>query len=44
MQELLEWLEFIEDTEDTRQPSKVLHPLKNILVIMLFAMLANADD
>ena len=44
MQELLEWLEFIEETEDTRQQSKVLHPLKNILVIMLFAMLANADD
>lgn len=44
MQELLEWLEFIEETEDTRQRSKVLHPLKNILVIVLFATLANADD
>lgn len=44
MQELLEWLEFIEETEDTRQQSKVLHPLKNILVIVLFATLANADD
>ena len=43
MQELLEWLEFIEETEDTRQQSKVLHPLKNILVIVLFATLANAD-
>ena len=43
MQELLEWLEFIEETEDTRQRSKVLHPLKNILVIVLFATLANAD-
>lgn len=41
MQELLEWMEYI---EDTRQQSKVRHTLKDILVIVLFAELANADD
>ena len=38
MQELLEWMEYI---EDSRQQSKVQHTLKNILVIVLFATLAN---
>ena len=41
MQELLEWLEYL---EDGRQQSKVRHRLKDILVIVLFATLANADD
>lgn len=41
MQELLEWLEYV---EDERQQRKVRHTLKDILVIVLFATLANADD
>lgn len=41
MKELLEWMEYI---EDTRQARKVRHKLKDILVIVLFATLANADD
>lgn len=41
MQELLEWMEYI---EDSRQQSKVRHSLKDILVIVLFATLANTDD
>ena len=41
MKELLEWMECI---EDSRQQSKVRHKLKDILVIVLFATLANADD
>ena len=41
MEELLEWMEYI---EDVRQLSKVRHSLKDILVIVLFATLANADD
>ena len=41
MQELLEWMEYI---EDGRQQAKVRHTLKDILVIVLFATLANADD
>ena len=41
MQELFEWMEYI---EDTRQQTKVRHTLKDILVIVLFATLANADD
>ena len=41
MQELLEWLEYL---EDGRQQSKVRYPLKDILVIVLFGTLANADD
>ena len=41
MEELLEWMEYI---EDVRQTSKVRHKLKDILVIVLFATLANADD
>ena len=39
--ELLDWLEYI---EDDRQQRKVRHTLKDILVIVLFATLANADD
>ena len=41
MQELLDWLEYI---EDDRQQRKIRHTLKDILVIVLFATLANADD
>ena len=41
MEELLFWMEYI---EDVRQPWKVKHSLKDILVIVLFATLANADD
>ena len=41
MQELLDWLECI---KDDRQQRKVRHTLKGILVIGLFATLANADD
>ena len=41
MKKLLEWMEYIEDVRQTR---KVRHKLKDILVIVLFATLANADD
>lgn len=41
MNELLEWMEYI---EDNRQQTKVRHKLKDILVIILFATLANAND
>lgn len=41
MQELLDWMEYI---EDDRQQRKIRHTLKDILVIVLFATLANADD
>lgn len=41
MEELLDWLEYI---EDVRQARKVRHKLKDILVIVLFATLADADD
>lgn len=41
MQELLEWMEYI---EDKRQQTKVRHKLKDIIVIVLFATLANVDD
>ncbi len=41
MKELLDWMEYI---EDIRQSRKVRHRLKDILVIVLFATLANADD
>ena len=41
MEELLQWLEYIEDIGQER---KVRHSLKDILVIVLFATLANADD
>lgn len=41
MEELLEWMEYI---EGVRQTSKVGHKLKDILVIVLFTTLANADD
>ena len=41
MNELLEWLECI---EDIRQERKVKHKLKDIIVIVLFATLANVDD
>lgn len=41
MEELLQWIEYI---EDIRQERKIRHLLKDILVIVLFATLANADD
>lgn len=41
MEELLNWMEYI---EDVRQSRRVRHKLKDILVIVLFASLANADD
>lgn len=41
MEGLLQWMEYI---EDVRQEKKVRHKLKDILVIVLFATLANADD
>ena len=40
MEQLLEWMENI---EDVRQHRKVRHSIKDILVIVLFATLANAD-
>lgn len=40
MEQLLEWMEVI---EDIRQQSKVRHSLKDILAIVLFATLANAN-
>lgn len=44
MEELLEWLEYIEEVIDSRQQSKVRYRLKDIVIIVLFAILANADD
>ena len=41
MDELLKWMDYI---EDNRQQTKVRHKLKDIIVIVLFAMLANVDD
>ena len=41
MQELLNWMEYM---EDVRQPRKVRRKLKDILVIVLFATLADTDD
>lgn len=41
MEELLDWMEYI---EDVRQARKVRHKLKDILAIVLFATLADADD
>ena len=39
-----EVLRMIEIIEDIRQPWKVKHKLLDIVVIVLFAKLANADD
>lgn len=41
MNELLDWMNCI---EDVRQVMKVRHKLKDIIVIVLFATLANVDD
>ncbi len=41
MEELLDWMKYIEDVRQTR---KVRNKLKDILVIVLFATLADADD
>ena len=41
MEKLLQWMEYI---EDVRQEKKVRHKLKDILVIVLFATLADTDD
>ena len=40
IKQLLEWMEII---EDVRQRRKVRHNIKDILIIVLFATLANAD-
>lgn len=40
MEQLLEWMEII---EDIRQHRKVRHSIKDILIIVLFATLSNAD-
>ena len=40
MEQLLEWVEII---EDARRHRKVRHSIKDILIIVLFATLANAD-
>ena len=40
MRELLEWMECI---EDKREEKKVLHKLKDIIVIVLFDTLSNID-
>ena len=41
MEKFLEWVECI---EEPRQQIKVRHKLKDIIVIVLFATLANAND
>ncbi len=41
MEKLLQWMECI---EDVRQEKKVRHKFKDILVIVMFATLADADD
>jgi len=41
MEQFLDWIEII---EDIRQQMKVRHSLKDIVVIVLFATLANADN
>lgn len=41
MNELLDWMDYM---EDVRQEKKVRHKLKDIIVIVLFATLANVDD
>ena len=41
MNELLEWLV---TAEDTRQPGKVKHLMKDIIAIVFFAELANANE
>ena len=41
MEELLNWMEYI---ADSCQQCRVRHSLKDILVIVSFATLANADD
>lgn len=41
MEDLLRFLEII---PDEREQHKVLHKLKDIIVIVLFAKLTNADD
>lgn len=41
MEELYEWMDIL---QDWRQPAKVRHKLKDIVVIVLFATLANAES
>lgn len=41
MEELYEWLDSV---QDYRQPAKVRHKLKDIVVIVLFATLGNAEN
>lgn len=40
MEQLLQWIDYI---EDFRQQSKVKHSLKDIIVIVLFATISNAN-
>ena len=40
MEQLLEWMEVI---KDVRQEQKVRHNIKDILIIVFFATLANTD-
>ena len=39
-----EFIEYLEVIPDNREQYKVLHKLVDIIVIVLFAKLANADD
>jgi predicted transposase YbfD/YdcC len=39
-----EWLDFLDYAIDSRERRKVLHKLKDIIAIVFFAKLANADD
>jgi predicted transposase YbfD/YdcC len=41
--EVFAWLEFA-DTKDTRQPWKIKHKLGDIIAIVFFASMANADE
>ena len=39
-----EVLDFVSTVTDLRQEKKVLHKMKDIILLVFFAMLANADD
>ena len=41
MQKIMQWLSFV---VDTRQQSKVQHLMKDIIAIVFFAELANANE
>jgi len=44
MNNILRWLVVIEEREDTRQSRKVKHLMKDIIALVFFASLANADE